>query len=265
MRLFELKPDETQRGKEYDYHFDASHKWCLPAVRCPIHGPWGIVGVSYPAVDLSGLPEEERYRDIWPVAVEEFEALRGPIVPLMPDGSVPLPGTEFGPLVGDASGTFGDFSWPALWLPLIRREALERLLEMGVRSMVGAPTKLTFKAREVPDEYERSFTPAYWAGTEPVRIETEPADLLELQIEPHVQFAAASLPDDGAPPCPVCGRRAISRPDRIIINRSSVPERMDLFRARDLPTLILGTERFADAVRALQLTGIALEEVEVTS
>jgi len=264
MRLFELKPDKTQWGKKHEYDLDATHRWSLPGVRCPTHGPMSVAGLAYPAVDLSVLPSSESYREPRLVDVAEFEALRRPLLPLMPDGSVPLPGTQFGPLVGEAWGIFGDFAWLSPWTPLVRREALERLGAAGVRSLLGVPTELTFKARDVPGEYERSFTPSYWAGSEPPHTRTETADLLELQIEPHAGFAGISLPADGAPACPICGHRAISRPDRIVIDQSSIPEQMDLFRGRELPTLILGTERFAEAVRALQLTDISVEEVEVS-
>lgn len=235
MRLFEVLPDVRWRRGE----IDATHKWGLPGLTCATCGAtWSAVGLAYPSVDLSALPSEKRYRDRWPVTLGELDELRHPIIPLMPDGSIPPPGTHFGPLVGKTKGTFGDFAWLNPWTLLIRSEALERLCYADMHMPIGVRPALTYS-------------------------EKDPPDLLELQIEPKAKTALGSLPPNAVPQCRSCGRQALTLPEYIVIEQSSIPQNLDLFRGQDFTTLIFATERFAEAVQNLKLTGMVFREVDV--
>lgn len=236
LRVFEVLPDYATAGSGI---VDAVNKWGLPGVTCPRCGStWGNVGLAYPAVDLSKLSNEKVYRKARAVSLEEFVELRRPILSLMPDGSVPLPGTRFGPLIGEAKGLFGDFAWLNLWTLLIQSQALQRLRLAGVRTPVGVPPILTFRDKNPPN-------------------------LLELQLEPHGKMAPASFPINPLPSCPSCGRDPNSMPKHIVIEAPSIPKNLDLFRARDFTTLILATEGFVGAVQNLKLTGVVFQEVAV--
>src|SRR5688572_5747001 len=128
--LLEVRPDYATADSGM---VDGMNKWGLPGVTCPRCGStWGTVGLAYPAVDLSELSNEQIYRKGRAVSLEQFVELRRPILPLMPDGSVPEPGTRFGPLIGRARGVFTDFVWLNPWAPLIQIRALDRLREAGV-------------------------------------------------------------------------------------------------------------------------------------
>jgi hypothetical protein len=88
-----------------------------------------------------------------------------------------------------------------------------------------------------------------------------PPELLELQIEPlaHLSPTAFSSPEPSL--CPSCGFDA-RKLERAVIEGASVPSHVDLFRPQDLPAMILATERLAEAVQHLGLTGISMSEVD---
>src|SRR5262249_25337593 len=111
------------------------------------------------------------------------------------------------------------------------------LMSAGVDSLVAASAMITFKGKNPPD-------------------------LLELQIEPHAVLTSPGLPSEAAE-CSACGRRGIRKPDHIIIDSSSVPLHLDVFRLRNVPTVILASERFADAVHNLKLTGVLMHRVDI--
>src|SRR5687767_7952447 len=85
----------------YSGFCDAGHRWGLPGVHCPVCGAiWSLGSDAYPSVDVSQLPEKEKYLARLEKDYVEFERLREQVRPLLPAG-VPLwPGTEFGPLEG---------------------------------------------------------------------------------------------------------------------------------------------------------------------
>src|SRR5947209_1120664 len=123
--LYEIVPDDS-----YHHYIEARHRWGLPGVRCEACGAtWGNVGVAYPAVDLSGLPNSRPYTKRWPVPWTEFVSLRAVVLSLLPPGAIVPPGTGLGPLIGRANGTFPDVAWQHPWTMLIRSEALARLRE----------------------------------------------------------------------------------------------------------------------------------------
>lgn len=236
-RLFEVKTDVAKWGKLYDYIIHDEHKWGLPGVKCSMCGAtWGNVGLAYPSIDLSALSNEKRYRNVWPVPLEELEELRRPIRQLVGDEIYLPPGTDFGSLVGSAKGNFGDFAWVNSWTLLIRREVLQALKSSGVSMPIGVPAQLRFAKRNQPE-------------------------FLELQIEPYAMLV---FPPSTPQPCPACDRLGISLPEQIIVEEPSIPTDVDLFRARNFTTIILATERFMEATQSLKLTDISFQEVLVS-
>lgn len=230
MRLFELRPDDS-----CDYAVEANHRWGLPGVKCDACGAtWSNVGVAYPVVDLSVLPNANRYTNFWPVPWNEFEQLRAPILELLPKGAVAPPGTDFGPLVGRVTGALPDLVWRDTWTLLTRPEVLARLKREGIEMPKGAKAKLQGRQQ---------------------------ADLIELQLEPHATLAASCLPPGEFAACSVCGRRGIKRPHELVVESSSVPENLDFFRLSDLTTAILATERAVKALTELKLTGFHSADV----
>lgn len=237
MLLFRLMADRNGWGKDRGYDIDASHKWGLPGVKCSVCGrTWSARGVSYPTVDLSVLPSVERFKDLWPVAEDELEELRSVVRPLVPTGAYLPPGTNFGPLIGWAQGELGDFTWSNPTTMLARGNTINRLNSAGVRLVSTARAKLEFKS-------------------------PPSVDLSEVQIEPVAMLAPVSFLTEETT-CHTCGytKRKL---EVVVVEGYSVPSDVDLFRPQNFPTVILSTDRFAEAVREMDLSGIFLEEVSV--
>ncbi|NMO18139.1 hypothetical protein HPC49_50740 [Pyxidicoccus fallax] len=236
-RFFELTTNEAVARERYGGNFDASHKWGLPGVSCHTCGStWASSGHQYPAVDLSQLPERREFEKARPEPFAEFARLRERVRPLAPPNATLPPGTEFGPLVGRASGKFGPFTSQGDMLWLVRRDALERLQAEGVRGLLGCQTELRFRQKDPPE-------------------------LLELQIEPRGRLHRDCLPPDLPPPCATCGRVGFRLPDEPILDAATLPTELDLFRVGNYATVIIGTERFMEAVRRLELDGISFREL----
>jgi uncharacterized double-CXXCG motif protein len=241
MRFFQAKPDDANWGRHFKYMIDATHMWRLPGLKCEECGTtWATTGLAYPAIDLSPLPLVARYYDPNPVTQEEFELLRLPILRLMPRGSkAPPPGTEFGPLLGRARGTYGSFAWVNPWTLLAQKETISLLTSEGIRLPLSVPTGLTFRGKASPD-------------------------LLELQIEPSVELTLSSFALSELPPCSACGRD-IRHVDHVVIDSSSISTVSDIFRVQELPTLILASERFVKTAQSAHLTDIIFHEVETSN
>ena len=235
MRVFELKVDDEALSPTSDMR--ARRVWGLPGIQCDsCNATWSNTGLAYPSVDLSSLPSADRYKVLGAVPLEEFLRLLRPVRELMPSGSVLPPGTDFGPLTGTVKGKFGDFVWLNSWTLLVRQEAYELLLPVGVRMPKGVPASLRFRG-------------------------APPTVLVELEIEPLSRISRHSLRDLDIKRCQACGRNPFRVPDHIEVELSSIPQQVDLFRLREFTTIILGTEAFVDAVRALRMTGISFKEV----
>lgn len=86
-------------------------------------------------------------------------------------------------------------------------------------------------------------------------------DLLELEIQPVAVLDAASFAPN-ADPCRSCGREA-RQVDVPVVAAASIPRDVDVFRPRNFPTYILGTERFKDAVEDLGLSGMVFQELKL--
>jgi uncharacterized double-CXXCG motif protein len=225
MRFYWLRDVPHPR---YSGGHDYGHKWSLPGAHCPVcHASWSVTANDYPSVDLSHLPtlEQEKYSARQEKDYAEFERLREQVRPLVPSG-VPLwPGTSFGPMDGTARGEFGPLVLHHPWTLLMRPEPLQRLQAEGLRGLKGCRTGLRFRKKNPPE-------------------------LLELELMPRGQFHSACLPER-PPACAKCGLESFARPEEPILEGSTLPRDLDLFRLADFETMIIGTERFVEAVRRL--------------
>jgi uncharacterized double-CXXCG motif protein len=224
MKFYSL---ETVPAPRYSGECNAGHRWGLPGVHCPVcDAIWSYGSYAYPSVDISKLPEKDKYLARLEKDYAEFERLREQVRPLVPAG-VPLwPGTDFGPLEGTAQGQFGPLLLQNPWTLLMRREALEQLQAAGGRGLKGCRTQLRFRQKNPPE-------------------------LLELELLPRGRLHPDCLPPDRPVPCTKCGRRGWSLPKQPMLEAASLPEDLDVFRVGDFGTVLVGTERFVEAVRHL--------------
>jgi uncharacterized double-CXXCG motif protein len=218
---------EDVREPRYTGSYSGVHKRKLPGVHCPVcDAIWGGLSDAYPSVDLSSLPEQEKYTARLEKDYDEFERLREQVRPLVPPG-VPLwPGTQFGPIEGTAQGEFGPFFMFYPWILLVRRDALERLQAEGVHGLKGCRTELRFRKKNPPE-------------------------LLELELLPRGQAHPDCLPEYRPEPCTKCGRNAWARPEELILKASTLPADLDAFRLEDFMTAIIVSERFVETSRRL--------------
>jgi uncharacterized double-CXXCG motif protein len=149
-----------------------------------------------------------------------------------------LPGTEFGPLVGPAWGSFGAFYYDHPWTLLMRREALEQLKSEGMCGLNGCRTQLRFRQKKAPE-------------------------LLELQMEVRGSLHADCLPLARPVPCERCGGGGGHRlPKQPILDAASMPTDVDLFRLSGTGMMV-ASERLVEVARRLGLDGIAFQELPV--
>ncbi|HLK99651.1 MAG TPA: double-CXXCG motif protein [Myxococcaceae bacterium] len=213
--------------RRYSGSYDASNKWSLPGVHCPVcDAIWSYGTDRYPSVDLSHLPDQNKYRARLEKDYAEFERLREQVRPLLP-ARIPLwPGTRFGPLVGTAQGEFGPLVMNYPWDLLMRREALEQLQAAGVQGLKGYRTELRFRRKSPPE-------------------------LLQLELLPRGHLHPDCLPADRPTPCVRCGRSGLRLPEEPVLIEDSLPHELDLFRVEDYLTMIVGSERLVEAARRL--------------
>ncbi|HLL61340.1 MAG TPA: double-CXXCG motif protein [Candidatus Nitrosocosmicus sp.] len=238
MKIFNISPDDTNWGKEYKYDINATHKWCLPGLKCSAcKNTWGTTGLEYPRVDLSRLPSTTPYCDPWPVPLEEFEKLKKAVLPLVPKEAPVEPGTEFGPLEGKAWGTFADFAWVNPWTMLVKKETLTLLENEGIKGLLPVTPELAFRSKSPPS-------------------------LFELQIVPVAQFGISSY-KNGIKKCSICGREAGSF-RKVVLEKSSIPTNLDIFRAKNHATFILVTEWFVEVIKRCKFRDIIYRAVKVS-
>jgi uncharacterized double-CXXCG motif protein len=225
MRFYSLEKVPNPR---YSGSHSYGNKWGLPGVHCPeCHADWASTGGSYPSVDLSHLPaqEQKKYLPRLEENYAEFERLREQVRPLVPPGVHLWPGTLFGPMNGTAQGEFGPLVLHHSWTLLMRPEPLERWRAEGLQGLKGVRTELRFRKKNPPE-------------------------LLEMELLPRGEFHPDCLPERPSP-CPKCGRAGLKLPDKPILNQATLPQDLDLFRLAGFLTMIIGTERFVEAVRRL--------------
>ncbi len=239
MKFYEATED-TSLGYTGDLDY-AVHKWGLPGVQpCPTcRAGGGTIGLEYPCVDLSSLPETElkKLSDRWPVPREEMSRLTELVRPFAPSWALLKPGALFGPITGKGSGRFGQLAMQNPWTLLLRREALERLQAADVRGLQGCPIDVRFRGKNPPE-------------------------LVELQLELPGRLHPVCLPPNRKPPCPTCGSDPFNMPNPIVLNAATLPEDVDVFRMADTWGVILVTERFVEGVPRLELDGVTFKELE---
>jgi len=230
MRYFIVEEDKSSG---YTGFVNAGHKWGLPGVdTCPAcKATWAATSKAYPSVDLTPLAALADFAEARAEPLEEYERLRELVRPLLPPGAVVQPGSSFGPLVGNAQGRFGQFVSNYSDVLLVRREALEKLQAEGLRGLKGCRMEVRFRQRHSPE-------------------------LLELELLPVGRLHPKCLPPDREPPCTRCGRDGFSLPKQPVLDAATLPPELDLFRLLDMSTLVICTERFAEACQRLGLDGI---------
>ena len=63
------------------------------------------------------------------------------------------------------------------------------------------------------------------------------------------------------PPCPKCGRDSFTLPEEPILEAASLPTNTDVFRLTDVESMLIGTERFVEAVNRGGMEAIAAQEL----
>ncbi|HZI07133.1 MAG TPA: double-CXXCG motif protein [Archangium sp.] len=229
MRYFRVEED---RAAGYTGYIDGSHRWKLPGIICPAcKATWSATSKTYPSVDLTPVASLADFETARPEPVDEYERLCELVRPLLPPGAVLEPGARFGPIEGKAQGRFGQFVSPVPWVLMVQREALEQLQAEGLRGLKGCPTILRFRQRSSPE-------------------------LLELEIRAMGRLHPDCLPAGREPPCPRCGRDGTRRPDDLLLDASTLPSQLDLFRLEDFSSVTVCTKRFVDACKRLGLDGV---------
>ncbi|MCY1073238.1 SitI6 family double-CXXCG motif immunity protein [Archangium lansingense] len=227
---------DEDRKSEYTWDISGTHKWRLPGIRnCPgCSVTWGTDTRAYPSVDLTPVAHLADFEEPRAEPVEEYDRMCELVQPLLPPGALLQPGAAFGPFVGKAQGRFGALVALFPWLLLVQSEALKKLQAEGLRELKGCRTQLRFRQRNSPE-------------------------LLELELLPVGRLHPNCLPPDRNPPCSRCGRHGITRPDDMLLDASTIPAHLDLFRLEDFSTAIVGTERFVEACHRLGLDGVTFQ------
>jgi len=238
MRYFTVEEDSSL---VYTGVITGSHKWRLPGIdTCPSCGStWSDNSRAYPSVDLAPVESLADFVDPRAEPIEEYERLCGLVRPFLPPGALLEPGTNLGPTLGTAVGRFGQLmtSYPS-WL-LVQRESLEKLQAEGLQGLKGCPTQLRFRQRNSPEFFE-------------------------LELLPVGRAHADCLPSDREPPCPRCGRVDLSLPADLLLDASTLPPHLDVFRLEDFSNVLVCTERFAKACKRLKLDGVVFKPVPIS-
>lgn len=241
-RLYRVLPNLVAwRSSKYP-NIEGHHKWKLPSIKCPVCGVvWGETAVIYPWIDASSLPDKKVYRSnvVCVMSPEEFEVARTPVAAMLPPDCPLPPGTSFGQFRGKhTAGKMEDFHF--YYYPrLIASRAYEQLCEVSALS-VGA-------------------TSAYIKGTK----KGETLSFLELHLVPRAKLAVAKVQKAGQKYCPDCGFDQRSLPEPLVILKETIPANEEMFQLLDDPGVVLAKDELVQAVKALALTGIEFEAVEV--
>lgn len=157
MKFYELEPVPEPR---FSGQYKTERRWGLPGIHCPpCDETWSDIAFAYPCVGLSVLEGHGDFSARVEEDFAQFERLCTRVRPLVPPGAPLWPGTDFGPLVGSASGNFGQLFMQYAWALLIRREALEQLQAEGMRGLLGCRTELRFRQKSAPELMELQLEP----------------------------------------------------------------------------------------------------------
>jgi hypothetical protein len=86
---------------------------------------------------------------------------------------------------------------------------------------------------------------------------------MELEMESHGLFHPDCLPPVNAEPCGTCWGYDYDVPEQPVLDKTSLPEHLDIFRLRNRHGFIVLNERFADTLRRLGFEEYALRELPV--
>ena len=228
---------EEDRSSVYTGYINGTHKWGLPGILgCPgCKATWGGGAMAYPSVDLTPVVSLADFEEPRAEPIEEYERLRELVRPLLPPGALVEPGTALGPLVGKAQGRFGPLVTLNPWVLLMQREAAGETPGRGAAGTQG----LSHRVALPPAQLARVAR----AGNPP-RGSLAPGLLAARTASRHVRVVdAADLP---------CPRSRL-------LDASTIPTHLDLFRLEDFSTVIVCTERFVEACRRLGLDGVSFQ------
>ncbi|RKH07149.1 hypothetical protein D7V97_21660 [Corallococcus sp. CA053C] len=235
MRYFELR--ESTDATPWTGEFRARRQWGLPGVACPTcHVEWSGV-LSHPAVDLSRLAERQAFETPRLEPYAEYARLAEQVRPLLPPGAMLQPGCTFGPLRGTAQGRFGPVTVFPSWEIFLREDTLTSFRAGLLRGLVPVQAELSFPTKD-------------------------PQQLHELQLIPIGRLHEACLPVGTPPPCATCGRQGFRMPSQRWLDADSLPADLDIFRLENAVTLIIATERFVEAIRALGPSDVGIVEID---
>jgi uncharacterized double-CXXCG motif protein len=213
--VFSLGVGESPYAPWDDYRADVERRLSLPGATCPECGQtWANTGTYRPGATLPR-EIEALLGDPWAVPLAEFEALRQRLSAWIPGAEGLPPGTELGPLHGLVSGEIPEFVWVDTCLFLVREEVVAELHCRGVGLSA----------------YPSQVTAGRYAG---------------VLFEPELPCVADAILEDRPPTCPRCGRCGVRVPDRLELIGASLVGAGDLFRGRELTTLIFATRRLRD-------------------
>ena len=219
---------------------DASHFCSLTSLRCERCGFWRTAGLEYPSISPSSLGDRFQQRLFYgppdisrPLSVQELEAFRIELAPILGSARSLEPGASFGPLTGRAARRMGDFAWVGLRTVLVRASVYVGLLDAGF-PVLGVPADLY----DMPDDVE---------------------PLVELEAAPIARLLSSMRPES----CSTCGRLEGIAIERPAIERESFDERIPLQRILDWPTRLVVNEALADFIRQQKLRDVILTPLEV--
>jgi len=231
VKVYELRPDQVRWERQNS--IEATHWKKLPGIRCPSCGVWGLTGIMYPTVATSVFNGIALPATPSPLSVEEFYALSAAIQTTAGAQRPVRPGTELGPLSGNAKGEFGDFAWVNSWTPLLRESVWLALRENGIL-LAGVRAELDFG-----------------------KLAHEP--LVEIEALPSARLPKEFVPEK----CAVCGRLTVKRPDTIYLAASSLDASISLQRIAELPTVLVANQPFAQFIQRQHLRDVILVPIEV--
>lgn len=214
---------------------DGSHQKALPAVVCPICGPWGTIGIVYPTIQLSHQVEGR------PVDLRQYrlaeDALKQEIGPGAFDSRVWKPSSLVGAFVAKGKGKkpgalmIPDFTF-SLFIELSAFTRLKNFFPLA-----GAPAEIKWSSR------------AKWAESAGIFIETE--------IPPSLSLVG----DDTYSVCEVCGRVAGPMDFLAGVKADSYNPGLGVYRGSVVTTALFCDEAFRDKAHQLGLTGLIYTRV----
>lgn len=237
-RFLGISHKGTHSSTELSYSLSNGRKWGLPTVYCPACGKVsGQTAVCYPSADLSILPNANRYEDVKPTSIEEYQTLLRPVKSMLQDGLYLPPGTCLGPVCGEASGRIPGWCWIFDWHLFAERRSIEHLVAAGVRFSAVVDSQVHHMSD--PDIH-----------------------LVELEAHPTAMMAAEAFEDGIGAVCPVCEAQ-YPRLTSPVLRESTIPHDVDLFTCRNASGYLFVTERLMQAVMDLGLSNMVFHEVQV--